>query len=86
MSADTPGDLEPLVRRVLASRGLSDPDQADAFLNPSLLDLHDPSLIPDLDRAAERLLGAARGGEPIVIYGDYDVDGIAATAIVYHLL
>ncbi|MCH9057472.1 MAG: single-stranded-DNA-specific exonuclease RecJ [Planctomycetes bacterium] len=86
IDADTPGDLEPLVRRVLASRGLGDPDDADAFLSPSLLDLHDPSLIPDLDRAAERLLGAARGGEPIVIYGDYDVDGIAATAIVYHLL
>ncbi|MCH7961609.1 MAG: hypothetical protein IIC49_04675, partial [Planctomycetes bacterium] len=60
IDADTPGDLEPLVRRVLASRGLGDSDQADAFLSPSLLDQHDPSLIPDLDRPAERLLVAAR--------------------------
>jgi single-stranded-DNA-specific exonuclease len=75
-----------LVERILASRGLTDPEQAEGFLNPSLSDLHDPSLIPDLDRAAQRLIEAARGGEPIVIYGDYDVDGITATAILFHML
>lgn len=74
-----------LVSRVLASRGLSDPDAARAFLEPSLRQLHDPSLIPDLDRAAERLLGALKGGEPVVIYGDYDVDGVTATTILYHM-
>ena len=82
--------VEPLVARVLAARGLADPDIAREFLEPSLNRLHDPSLIPDLDRAAERLLAAAkaggRGGQSIVIYGDYDVDGITATAILYHTL
>ena len=72
-----------LVERVLAVRGVAD---RQAFLDPSLLHLHDPSALPGLDRAAERLLGAARAGEPICIYGDYDVDGITATAIVYRML
>ena len=75
-----------LVERVLGVRGLTDPEQAAAFLKPTLNGLHDPSLIPDLDRAAERMLAAARAGERIVIYGDYDVDGITATAILYHML
>jgi len=70
----------------MAARGLDDPTQIAAFLDPSLMGLHDPSLIPDLDRAATRLLDAAIAGEPIVIYGDYDVDGATATAILYHTL
>ena len=72
-----------LVERVLAGR--TAPDRA-AFLDPSLLHLHDPSALPGVDRAASRLLDAARSGEPIVIYGDYDVDGITATAILDRML
>lgn len=76
-----------LLARILASRGLdAASDNAARFLTPSLKHLHDPSAIPDLDRAADRLLRAARAGERIVVYGDYDVDGITATAILYHLL
>jgi len=78
--------LEPLVRRVLRARGLSDPSAAAAFCEPRLTDLHDPSLLTDLDRAAERLLDAVRRREPIVIYGDYDTDGVTATAILFHTL
>lgn len=76
----------PLVQRVLIARGLTDPATAQRFLEPSLKDLHNPSLIPDLDRAAERILRAAKSGERIVIYGDYDVDGISSTAILFHTL
>ena len=76
----------PLLDRILALRGVTDPGVTRAFLDPRLTDLHDPSLMPDLDRAAERILGAIGGGEPVVIYGDYDVDGITATAILYHTL
>ncbi len=72
-----------LVERVLAGRAIPD---RQAFLDPSLLHLHDPSALPGLDRAAARLLDAARAGEPIVVYGDYDVDGITATAIVSRML
>jgi single-stranded-DNA-specific exonuclease len=77
---------QPLVARVLAARGLTDPARAALFLEPSLKHLHNPSLMPNLDGAAERILSAARAHEPIVIYGDYDVDGITATAILYHTL
>jgi single-stranded-DNA-specific exonuclease len=74
-----------LFDRVLAARGLAGPG-AGAFLDPRLTQLHDPSLMPDMDRAAERLIGALRGGEAVVIYGDYDADGITATAILFHLM
>jgi single-stranded-DNA-specific exonuclease len=73
-----------LTARVLASRGLTAGVEADAFLNPSLLGLHDPSLLPDADRAAERIVRALRTRERIAIYGDYDVDGVTATAILWH--
>lgn len=73
-----------LVERVLASRGLSDPAAAAAFIEPKLTGLHDPALLPGLERAAERLARALAGGERVVIYGDYDTDGITATAILYH--
>ncbi len=75
-----------LTQRVLAARGLIDPAEAAAFLDPKLTRLHDPSLIPDLDKAAARLLDALDARHPIVIYGDYDADGITATAILYHTL
>jgi single-stranded-DNA-specific exonuclease len=76
----------PLLSRVFRARGLTDPAATSAFLEPSLRRLHDPSLIPDLDRAAARLIDAAKGGERIVIYGDYDVDGITATAVLFHTI
>lgn len=75
-----------LIERVLAARGLADSKVAEKFLEPKLSHLHDPSGIPDLDKAGERLLHAARSGEKIFIYGDYDVDGVSATAILYHML
>jgi single-stranded-DNA-specific exonuclease len=84
-SMDSRGQVH-LVERVLRARGIAEPAAADRFLQPKLTHLHDPSLIPDLDRAAARLLEAARGGERIAIYGDYDVDGITASAILFHVL
>jgi len=81
-----PDSAASLLDRVLAARGLEKADDIGRFLDPSLRGLHDPSLIPDLDRAAERIIAATRAGEPIVIYGDYDVDGATATAILHHTL
>ncbi|MEM0982783.1 MAG: single-stranded-DNA-specific exonuclease RecJ [Planctomycetota bacterium] len=69
----------PLVDRLLAARGLA--ADADSFLNPRLTQLHEPALLHGIETAAERILAAAKSGEPIVVYGDYDVDGITATAI-----
>jgi len=73
-----------LIERILASRGLSDPVGAGVFLDPKLTHMHDPALLPDMDKAAERILSALRANVPLVIYGDYDVDGITATSILWH--
>ncbi len=74
-----------LLARILAARGIGSA-AAGSFLEPKLTDLHDPSLIPDVDRAAARLLEAVARHERIVIYGDYDVDGITGTAILFRVL
>jgi len=78
--------LEPLVEKILRARGLADPETIEAFLNPRLAALHDPSLLADMDRACRRALDALARGEQIVIYGDYDVDGVTAAAILFHTL
>ena len=82
------GDLgvHPVVAVFLARRGFTDSSDIAGFLHPRLNDLHDPSLLPGVDRAAERMVQAVRQGQPIVIYGDYDVDGITASAILWHTL
>lgn len=76
--------IEPLVARILNARGLADPADLDRFVNTSLKHLHDASLLPNIGRAVERIIASLRRGGPIVIYGDYDVDGITASAILYH--
>jgi single-stranded-DNA-specific exonuclease len=75
-----------LVAEILLTRGLTQAQDCKSFLRPSLKCLHDPSLIPGLSRAAERIARAIRDNERIVIYGDYDVDGITATAILWHAI
>lgn len=77
---------EPLVARFLASRGFVEPEHALAYASPALTALHDPSLMPGMDKAAARVLEAIREGQQIAIYGDYDVDGITATSILYHAI
>ncbi|MGA2233383.1 MAG: single-stranded-DNA-specific exonuclease RecJ [Tepidisphaeraceae bacterium] len=75
-----------ILAQTLLGRGISDPQDCRAFLHPELKMLHDPGSLPGIHRAAERIAGAIGAGEPIVIYGDYDVDGITATAILWHAI
>ena len=75
-----------LVARFLHSRGITAPEAIHAFCNPRLAGLHDPSRMPDLDAAANLILDTLRAGRRIVIYGDYDVDGICASTILFHML
>ncbi|MFK7759328.1 MAG: single-stranded-DNA-specific exonuclease RecJ [Phycisphaerales bacterium] len=86
LSRTSPSSTTPLIDRVLSARNLQDPESAAAFMNPTMSGLHDPSQIPDLDKAAQRILQAIKDKEPIVIFGDYDVDGITASAILIHML
>ena len=73
--------LSALLCQLLINRGLSDADEAQAFLRPSLYDLEDPYRLYGMDRAIERLLQAFRNRDAMVVYGDYDVDGVTATAL-----
>jgi len=76
----------PLVAQVLHNRGIDDADTGRAFLDPKLTDLHDPALLPGAKQAAERIARAVTDGQQIVIYGDYDVDGMTGVAILHAVL
>ncbi len=74
------------IARLLAIRGISSFEDAKQFFRPTLNELHDPFLMKDMDRASERLSLAIRTNEKVLVYGDYDVDGTTATAIMYSFL
>lgn len=69
------------VARLLVQRGWGEPEQAERFLARRLSDLHEPMLLPDMERAASRLAEAVRRRERVVLFGDYDVDGLCAAAL-----
>jgi single-stranded-DNA-specific exonuclease RecJ len=77
--------VSPLVARLLHNRDVQPADVA-RFLRPSLTDTHDPLLLPDMGLAVERILSAIDSGEKITVYGDYDVDGTTATALLLGVL
>jgi len=72
-----------LINALLISRGITTKEKVNAFLNPSLEQLYDPLLLKDMDKAVKRIDEAIKKREKIYIYGDYDVDGITSTAILY---
>lgn len=74
-------DVSPVAARVLVRRGYRDPAAARRFLSPSLSELHDPFLLLGMNKALARLRRAITDREKILLYGDYDVDGTAAVAI-----
>ncbi|HET7871386.1 MAG TPA: single-stranded-DNA-specific exonuclease RecJ [Terriglobales bacterium] len=73
--------LSPLLAKCLLNRDLCAPDAITGFLEPRLKNLRDPFLLPDMDRAVTRLLRAREQSETVVIFGDYDVDGVTSTAL-----
>jgi single-stranded-DNA-specific exonuclease len=74
-----------VVARLLVNRGHTDPAAVGSFLEASLQGLHDPDELPDMEAACARLERAVRGGETILIHGDYDVDGVTGTALLVRL-
>ena len=78
--------MHALFCRLLAQRGITDPDEIEQFFHPSLSHLHQPFLMKDMDRAVTRLLMAAENGERVLLYGDYDVDGITSVSFLYAFL
>ncbi len=78
--------IAPLLAQLFLNRGVSDADAVRRFLNPDFRTLHAPDTLPGAVEAATMLVEAAHAGTRIVIYGDYDVDGVTATAILWHVL
>lgn len=72
--------------KLLAYRGITSADAARDYIRPSLTRQHDPMRMRDMDKAVERLSRAVRNQERVLIYGDYDVDGTTAVALVYRIL
>ncbi len=79
-------DVSPTIASLLISRGCTDELSARSFLQPSYDQLHDPYLMLGMNEAVPRLLRAIDSGEPILVYGDYDVDGTTGTAVLVRAL
>jgi single-stranded-DNA-specific exonuclease len=78
--------LSPIVAQLLLNRGLNEPTTARDFLEAPMTDLHAPALLPGVTEAAERLHTAVQQNRRICVYGDYDVDGITGTALLWQVL
>ena len=78
--------ISPVLANLLVQRGIETVEKANKFFKPDLADLHDPFLMKDMEKAVERVEQAVARGEKIMVYGDYDVDGCTAVALVYKFL
>jgi single-stranded-DNA-specific exonuclease len=78
--------VSPLIARLLVNRGITEPEEAKAFLSPRMEDLHDPYLMPDMEVGVKRIVQALEKGEKILVHGDYDVDGITSAALLIRAL
>lgn len=78
--------IDRVLAELLVKRGVETFEEARSFFRPDLSNLHDPFLMKDMDRAVERVRKAIVSGEKILVYGDYDVDGTTAVALVYSFL
>lgn len=74
-------NVSPIIAALLVSRGFETEEKAHKFLKPSIADLHEPTLLKDLDKAAKRIFKAIENQEKILIWGDYDVDGTTGTVV-----
>ena len=78
--------MPPHFARMLAIRGITTIREANSFINPSFDDLRDPFLMKDMAKAVDRLKDAMHSGEHIVVFGDYDVDGVCGTALFHRVM
>ncbi len=79
-------EIHPILAELLVQRGIRTPEEANAYFEPSINNLHDPFLMKDMDVAVERLKRAVDTEEKILVYGDYDVDGTTAVSLVFSFL
>ena len=74
-------NVDPIISSMLVNRGIKSFEQAKDFFRPNLNQLHDPFLMKDMDIAVSRIVSAIENKESIMVYGDYDVDGTTAVAL-----
>jgi len=79
-------NIPPLIARILCVRGVTSPEDVDAFLFPKLERLSDPLLLPDMEKGIARVIEALRRKERIGLFGDYDADGVTSTALMVNFL
>jgi len=79
-------NLSPIVSQLLLNRGIHDPERIDRFLNVRFKGLHPPEMLPGVPQAADCIYNAVRQGKRICVYGDYDVDGLTGTALLWQTL
>ena len=73
--------ISPLLTQLLTARNITTPEEAEVFLSPKLSDLHSPFLMKDMEKAVKRISKAIKDREEIVLYGDYDVDGVTGVSL-----
>src|SRR6516164_4074425 len=78
--------ISPLLAQCLVNRGFDESAEIQKFLTPRLKHLEDPFLLPNMGAAVTRLLAAHEREEPLVIFGDYDVDGVTSTTLLLEVL
>jgi len=86
LSLQKKNNINPVLAQLLMERNIDSFDKVDEFLNPNLEQLHDPYLMRDMKKAVKRITTALRDGENILIYGDYDVDGITGVSVLYEAI
>lgn len=79
-------EIDPLLARILVARGIDSAEKAYDLLHPNLRQMHDPFLFDDMRRSVDRIVDACDREERIVVHGDYDVDGISSTALLFSFL
>ncbi len=79
-------NISELLTKILVNRGITEDKKIDTFLNPTRNDFYDPYLMPDMEKAVERIIKAINSQEKVMIYGDYDVDGITSITVLKKFL
>ena len=79
-------NISELLTKILVNRGITDDKEIDTFLNPTRNDFYDPYLMPDMEKAVERIIKAINNQDKVMIYGDYDVDGITSITVLKKFL